>query len=114
MRQYLGDHDGGLGAVLLVEVDHLAQGVLADDVGVEDEEGFAGAVVQLLPGQCERACGAHGLRLLRARDLDAQALLEVPQEVHHHLAQMRSRAGLAACLNQRESVQNRERHQAQK
>ena len=54
------DDDGALAAVLFVEGSQLAEGVVADDVGVEDEEG-RGVFGEGLGGEFERAGGAEGL-----------------------------------------------------
>jgi len=42
---YLGDHDGGFTAMVVMEFDHLLQGILADDIAVQDEESLAGSIV---------------------------------------------------------------------
>ena len=54
----LGDDDGTLLAVLLVEIGKLLEGVVADDIGVEDEEGRV-VLAQDLLRQLERAGGAQ-------------------------------------------------------
>jgi hypothetical protein len=58
----LGDDDGALVAVGAVEGGELLEGVVADDVAVEDEEG-GGVLGEDLLGELERAGGAEGLGL---------------------------------------------------
>jgi hypothetical protein len=60
--------------VLLVELGELGKGVVAGDVGVEDEEGRV-ALAQDALGELEGACGAEGLRLDAELDLDVVLLL---------------------------------------
>ena len=58
----LGDDNGAFVAVLLVELGELLEGVVAGDVGVEDEEGRV-VLAQDVLGELEGAGGAEGLRL---------------------------------------------------
>jgi len=58
----LGDDDGAFVAVLLVELGELLEGVVAGDVGVEDEEGRV-VLAQDVLGELEGAGGAEGLGL---------------------------------------------------
>jgi len=70
----LGHDNGALAAVLLVELGELLEGVVAGDVGVEDEEGRV-VLAQDALGELERASGAEGLRLDGELDLDIVLLL---------------------------------------
>lgn len=70
----LGDDNGALIAVSLVEFGQLFERVFAGDVGVEDEE-RAIILAQDLSGELEGTGGAQGLRLDRERDLDAKLFL---------------------------------------
>lgn len=54
-----GDDDGSFVAVGLVEVGELLERVVADDVGIEDEEG-GGILSEGFFGEFERAGGAEG------------------------------------------------------
>ena len=77
-----------LRALGAVELEHLLEREVADDVGVEHEEGVVAAVA--LGGEdrareAEGARGAHGLVLLGAGDLDAELRLPLLEEVHHDL-----------------------------
>ena len=65
----LGDDDGSLLAVLLVEGSQLDEGVVADDVRIEDEEG-RGIFAQGFGGELEGAGGAEGLGLDGEFDAD--------------------------------------------
>jgi len=58
----LGDDNGAFVAVLLVELGELLEGVVAGDVGVEDEEGRV-VLAQDVLGELEGAGGAEGLGL---------------------------------------------------
>lgn len=58
----LCDDDGALITVCLVEVGELLEGVVADDIGVQDEEGRVVLAKDLL-GQLQRAGGAQRLVL---------------------------------------------------
>ena len=53
-----GDDDGAFFAVGLVEFGELVEGVVTDDVGVEDEEG-GGVFAEGFFGEFERAGGAQ-------------------------------------------------------
>lgn len=57
---HLGDHNGTLIAVALVEIQQLLEGIVADDVGVENEEGGVVLGKDAL-GELERAAGVEGL-----------------------------------------------------
>jgi hypothetical protein len=70
----LGDDDGALVAVRAVEGGELLEGVVADDVAVEDEEG-GGVLAEDLLGELERAGGAEGLGLDGELDVDAELVL---------------------------------------
>jgi hypothetical protein len=70
----LGDDNSALAAVLLVEFGELLEGVVAGDVGVEDEEGRV-VLAQDALGKLERASGAEGLCLDGELDLDVVLLL---------------------------------------
>lgn len=70
----LGDDDGALVAVLLVELGQLLEGVVADDVRVEDEEGVV-VLAQDLLCELEGACRAQRFALDRECDLDVELLL---------------------------------------
>lgn len=70
----LGDDNGALVAVCLVECSQLLKRVFARDIGVEDEEG-AVVLAQDLGGQLEGASSAQRLLLDREGDLDAKLLL---------------------------------------
>ena len=54
-----GDDDGAFVAVGFVEIGELLEGVVADDVGVEDEE-RGGVFAEGLFGELEGASGAEG------------------------------------------------------
>mmetsp|Transcript_26151 Transcript_26151/g.83520 ORF Transcript_26151/g.83520 Transcript_26151/m.83520 type:complete len:211 (+) Transcript_26151:2673-3305(+) len=82
---HLGDEEGGLRPALLVEGEHVREGVLAGHVTVEHEEGLAGTVVEVLPREGQGAGGAHGLHLLGSNDLDVELLGPRFQERHHPL-----------------------------
>ena len=69
----LGDDDGALVAVLLVEGRQLGEGVLARDVRVEHEEGRF-VLAQDFLGELQRAGCAQGLGLDGEGDVDAEAL----------------------------------------
>jgi hypothetical protein len=69
----LGDDDGALFAVGLMELGELLEGVVADDVRVEHEERRLVLKERLL-GQFQRACGAEGFGLDREGDVDAEFL----------------------------------------
>lgn len=69
----------------IVELDQLGKRVLADDVAVEDEEGLAGAIYQLVSRQSQRPSRSQWLSLLGAGDFDTELVLEFLQEVEHHL-----------------------------
>ena len=68
---HLGDHNGSLPVVVLVEPDQILEGEVADDVTVEDEEGLFVPAEDLL-GKGQRAGSAQGLLLMREGDLDTQ------------------------------------------
>jgi hypothetical protein len=70
----LGDDDCALAAVLLVELGELCKGVVAGDIGVEDEKGRV-VLAQNAFGELERAGSAKGLSLDRELDLDVILLL---------------------------------------
>lgn len=80
----LGHDDGALAAVLLVEGGELGEGVVAGDVGVEDEEGRL-VLAQDAFGQLEGAGGAEGLCLDRELDLDVVLLLVRLERLGHDL-----------------------------
>lgn len=70
----LGDADGTLIAVRLVESGQLLEGVFAGDIGVQDEE--RGVVfAEDVGSQLQRTGSAQGLRLNGERDLNAEFLL---------------------------------------
>ena len=56
---HFGDDDGAFLAVVAVKLGELGEGVVADDVGVEDEEGGVVFAEDLL-GELEGAGGAEG------------------------------------------------------
>ena len=70
----LGDHDGALLAVGLVEGGKLLKGVLADDVGVEHKEGSV-VLAEDLFGELEWPGSAERLGLDGKRDFDVVRLL---------------------------------------
>jgi hypothetical protein len=70
----LCDDDRALLAVRLVEFGELLEGVLAGDVGVEDEEGGV-ALAENLLSELERTGGAEWLGLEREVNLDVVQLL---------------------------------------
>lgn len=70
----LGDTDGALVAVGLVESSQLLEGVLAGDIGVEDEEGGV-VFAEDVGSQLQGTSGAKRLRLDGESDLDAELLL---------------------------------------
>lgn len=57
----LGDDDGAFVTVGFVELGELLEGVVADDVGIENEEG-RGVFAEGLFGQFQGAGGAKGFR----------------------------------------------------
>jgi len=66
-----GDDDGAFVAVGFVEGEQLLEGVVADDVGVEDEEGGVVFAEDLL-GELEGAGGAEGFGLDGEGDFDVE------------------------------------------
>jgi hypothetical protein len=66
--------------VLLVELSELLEGVVAGDIGVEDEEGRVVLAEDAL-SELERAGGAQGLRLDGELDLDVVLLLVLFQAI---------------------------------
>ena len=60
--------------MLLVELGELGKGVVAGDVGIEDEEGRV-VLAQDALGELKGTGGAEGLRLYRELDLDVVLLL---------------------------------------
>lgn len=70
----LCDDNGALVAVLLVELGELLEGIVAGDIGVEDEEGRV-VLAQDLLGELQGAGGAEGLRLDGEGDCDVVLLL---------------------------------------
>lgn len=80
----LGHDDGALVPVGGVEVGQLPEGVLADDVRVEDEERLVVPAEDLL-GELQGARGAQGFGLDRERDLDVVPLLVLLQGPGHDL-----------------------------
>lgn len=70
----LGNDNCALVAVLLVEFGELLEGVVAGDVGIEDEEGRL-VLAQDLFGELEGAGGAEGLSLDGEGDGDVVLLL---------------------------------------
>lgn len=70
----LGDTDGALVAVRLVESSQLLERVFAGDVGVQNEEGGV-VFAEDIGSQLQGTSGAEGLRLDRESDLDAEFLL---------------------------------------
>lgn len=71
---YFGHDDGAFVAVGFVEVGHLLEGVVADDVGVENEE-WGVVFAENLFGELERTSGAERLGLDREFNLDVVLLL---------------------------------------
>lgn len=69
-----GDDDGALVAVGFVEVGQLLEGIITDDVGIEDEEGRV-VFAQGLFGEFQGAGGAQGFGLDREFDVDVVFLL---------------------------------------
>lgn len=66
---HLGDHNGTLIAVALVEIQQLLERIVADDVGVENEEG--GVVFgKDAFSKLERAAGVEGLCFDRKLNVD--------------------------------------------
>lgn len=76
----LGDNDGALLAVVAVELRQVAEGEVADDVRVEDEEGLV-VLAEGLLGELEGAGGVEGLGLDREGDVDAVLLLILRERV---------------------------------
>lgn len=70
----LGDDNGTLIAVVLVELKEILEGVVANDIGVEDEEGRVVLEEDLL-GKLQRAGGVERLGLDRELNLDVVLLL---------------------------------------
>ena len=70
----LGDDDGAFIAMLLVELGELLEGVVACDIGVEDEEGRVVLAEDVL-SELEGTGGAEGLGLDGECDGDAVLLL---------------------------------------
>lgn len=66
---HLGDHNGTLIAVALVEIQQLLEGIVADDIGVENEEGGVVLGEDAL-GELERTTGVEGLGLDRKLNVD--------------------------------------------
>jgi hypothetical protein len=81
----LGHDDGALAAMLLVELGELLEGVVAGDVGVEDEEGRVVLAEDAL-GELERASGAQGLGFDGELDLDVVLLLVLHSRVSRALS----------------------------
>ena len=65
----LGDDDGAFLAVVAVELGELGEGVVADDVGVEDEEGGV-VFAEDLFGELEGPGGTQGFGFDGEFDLD--------------------------------------------
>lgn len=65
----LGDDDGAFVAVGFVEFGKLLEGVVANDIGVEDEEG-GGVLSEGFLGEFERAGGAEGFGFDGEFDVD--------------------------------------------
>lgn len=80
----LGHHNSALVAVGLVEGGEVGEGVVADDVGVEDEEGGV-VLAQDGLGELEGAGGAEGLGLDGEGDLDVEHLLVLGEVLLHDL-----------------------------
>lgn len=70
----LGDTNGALIAVRLVESSQLLKGVFAGDVGVEDKEGGV-VFAEDVGGQLQGASSAEGLCLDGEGDLDTEFFL---------------------------------------
>lgn len=88
----LGDDNGALVAVALVVLQQLGEGVLADDVGVEDEE--RGVVLeQDLLGQLQGTGRVEGLRLDGELDVDVVLFLVLPSALEVSRADWASRSG---------------------
>lgn len=86
----LGDDNGALIAVGLVELEELLEGIVADDVGVEDEEGRVILAEDAL-SKLEGAGGVEGLRLNGELNVDVVFLLvlngrayAISLDVHYH------------------------------
>jgi hypothetical protein len=69
----LGDDDGTLIAVVPVELKEILERVVADDIGVEDEEGRVVLEKDLL-GKLQRAGGVERLGLDRELNVDVVLL----------------------------------------
>ena len=67
----LGYDDRSLFTVLLVECGEFREGVFADNIGVEDEEGSVVFAKDLFC-QLERACGTEGFGFDGKSDLDVE------------------------------------------
>jgi hypothetical protein len=72
----LGDDDGSLVAVSLVESNKLLEWVIADDIAVEHEEGLV-VLEEGLFGELEGTGSAEWFRLDGEFDLDVEAFLEL-------------------------------------
>ncbi|THU45611.1 hypothetical protein C4D60_Mb02t19810 [Musa balbisiana] len=68
-HSYLGHQNCGFSTMCIVELDQLGKRVLADDVAVEDKEGLAGAIYQLVSRQSQRPSRSQWLSLLGAGTL---------------------------------------------
>lgn len=76
---HLGDDDGSLIAMVLVELCELLEGVIANDIGVEDEE-WRVILAQDLLGQFQGACGAQGFGFDGEFDSDVILFLILERE----------------------------------
>lgn len=80
----LGDDNGTLIAVVLVESQEVLEGVVADDIGVEDEEGRVVLSENTL-SKLQGSSGIEGLSLDGEFDVDVVLLLVLSQELLHDL-----------------------------
>lgn len=71
---YFSYHDGSLVAMGLVEGSQLGEGVIAGDIGVEDEEGSLILAEDLL-GEFQGTGSAEGFGLDGEGDVDSESLL---------------------------------------
>lgn len=70
----LGDNNGALVAVAAVELEEIGEGVIANDVGVEDEEGGVVLEEDLL-GEFEGTSSVEGFGLDGEFDVDVVLFL---------------------------------------
>ena len=81
----LGDHDGSLLLVALVEFDHLVKWVVANNIRVKNEEEVVSVVLKDdVLGKSDWSSGTEWLVLERAGDLHVIFLLKDLELFHHH------------------------------